>query len=196
MGLTIKSDAEIIRDSIDDPNEFREIFERHFEDIRRFAISRAGHHDGLDVASQVFVVAFKNRSSYRHEEYPDCRYWLFGIANTLIRSHYRKRGRSLDKETRASAVEPRSEPAPETGVVDLLAAEQQLAAARAAIEKLRPKLKEPLLLYCWEEMSYEQIAVTLGLPVGTVRSRINRARQKIRELTGLSGQSSMTEGNA
>jgi RNA polymerase sigma-70 factor (ECF subfamily) len=51
-------------------------------------------------------------------------------------------------------------------------------------------LREPLELLCWEELSYEEIADVLGLPIGTVRSRISRARARIRELTGLGGQSS------
>ncbi|NNF63956.1 MAG: RNA polymerase sigma factor [Acidimicrobiia bacterium] len=190
MGLTIRSDAEVIRRSFEDPNAFSEIFERHFDEIRRFAVSRAGRDDGPDIASQVFVTAFRRRDSYKHEDYPDCRYWLYGIAHRVLKSHYRKSGRIRDKENRAKGLETGITAAPQTDVDDLIVAEQDLAAARAAIDKLRPKLREPLLLYCWEEMSYEEIAETLGVPVGTVRSRINRARQKIRELTGITGQSS------
>lgn len=190
MGLTIRSDAEVIRRSFEDPNAFSEIFERHFDEIRRFAVSRAGHDDGPDIASQVFVTAFRRRDSYKHEDYPDCRYWLYGIAHRVLKSHYRKSGRIRDKENRAKGLETGITAAPQADVDDLIVVEQDLAAARAAIDTLRPKLREPLLLYCWEEMSYDEIAETLGVPVGTVRSRINRARKKIRELTGIAEQSS------
>ncbi len=196
MGLTLRSDAEVIRSSWDEPAEFSEIFERYFEEIRRFAVSRAGHDDGPDIASQVFVTAFRRRDSYRHEEYPDCKYWLYGIAHKVLKSHYRRSGRTREKEERARARETGITPPPQADVDDQIVAEQELDQARKAIAALRPKLREPLLLYCWEEMSYEEIAEVLDVPVGTVRSRINRARKRIRELTGLDEQSpNTTRGN-
>ncbi len=174
------TDAEIIRRSLTDPEAFAEIFDRHFEKIRRFAVSRAGRDHGPDIASETFVIAFRRRAKYK-TEYPDASYWLFGIAGNLIRSSRRKAQRRdvlVERVGRAA---------------DLAVVEEEDAAARldagadmarlsAGLARLRPKLREPLLLFCWEELSYDEISETLGVPVGTVRSRISRARQKIREL--------------
>ena len=180
------TDAEIIARSLDDPEAFAEIFDRHFERIRRFAVSRAGRDHGPDIASETFVVAFRKRRSY-NPDYEDCSYWLFGIAGNLIRTHRRSLGRkarALEREARrADLVVVEDE-----DVADRLDAGTDMARLSAGLARLRPKYREPLLLHCWEELSYQEISEVLGIPVGTVRSRISRARDKIRELMDTGGQ--------
>jgi RNA polymerase sigma factor (sigma-70 family) len=188
--MVILSDAAVIARSIEDPDAFGEIFDRYYEQIRRFAVSRLGPTNGPEVASQTFVTAFRRRGDY-DPAYPDCKYWLYGIALNHIRSLSRRARRAADRELLAAMRQPVEDHGPEAEVVDRIDAVEEAERVRRALSSLSAKLREPLELLCWEELSYEEIADLLGVPVGTVRSRISRARGRIRELTGLGGQSSV-----
>ena len=73
-------------------------------------------------------------------------------------------------------------------VVDALAAASLLPDVVTAINRLAAGDRDALLLHVWEHLPYEGVAAALGITVGTVRSRINRARTKLRELTAVSGE--------
>jgi RNA polymerase sigma-70 factor (ECF subfamily) len=95
---------------------------------------------------------------------------LFGIANNLLRRHYRDEERRLAAFSRVDT--PR----------DQAAADEPLVAE--ALSVLSREERDVLLLFAWADLSYEQIAEALALPVGTVRSRLNLARTRMRgELT-------------
>ncbi len=156
--------------------------------MRRYVVSRVGTNDGPDIAAQVFVVAFQQRGGYR-TEYPEASPWLYGIARNLLKAHWKKAGRRRVKEQEAAS---RNLPPPSGWSEDVdsrIDADRAFDTVRSALDRLPMKLKEPLLLHCWEELGYEEISLSMGIPVGTVRSRISRARKKIAELTAASGQS-------
>jgi RNA polymerase sigma-70 factor (ECF subfamily) len=69
------SDAEIIEDSLEKPELFGVIFERHYRDIHRFLVAAVGSSDGPDLAAEVFLRAFSSRHRYRLS-YPSARPWL------------------------------------------------------------------------------------------------------------------------
>lgn len=172
---TEPSDAAAITRSLDQPDAFRLIFERHFDAILRYCRRRAGR-DGDDVASEVFTRAFDLRRRY-DVAYEDARPWLYGIATNLLRRARRSEVRRLRAHARIGA-EPDvwRDPDPSSRL-DAATDGPRIAAALAA---LRHGDRDALLLQAWGGLGYDEIATALGIPVGTVRSRLNRARNQVR----------------
>ena len=172
----IPADAELIRASVRDPDAFTELFARHWDGLYRFCLRRAGPA-GEDIAAEAFRVAFDRRTRY-DARYGDARPWLYGIATNLLRDHFRGTRREERKLERSAALNAlsRGDEAPDALERQLLG--PQLA---AALQGIRAADRDALLLLAWADLDYEQIAVALDIPLGTVRSRIHRARQRVRE---------------
>lgn len=187
------SDAVLISASLHTPARFGELFDRHYAEINRYLARRVGHGIADEVAAETFVVAFRARQRYDPQR-TDARPWLYGIATNLARRHWRTERRRLRAYARAG-VDPVCDEGGEIDRrLDAAAAGPELAAALAS---LRHREREVLLLFAWAELGYEEIALALGVPSGTVRSRLSRARSHVRELLSPSGQVSVdgaTEG--
>lgn len=175
--LDARTDQALIHESLSRPEAFSAIFDRHFLVIYRYLAKRAGPQIAEDVASLTFTVAFERREVFARGA-ESARPWLFGIANNLL--HNRRRSdRRLDETAKALAALSADG---ETAVVDAgtrSAAfdDAQLASALATLEVSN---RDVLLLYAWGELTYEEIAMALAIPVGTVRSRLSRARSQLR----------------
>jgi RNA polymerase sigma-70 factor (ECF subfamily) len=187
------TDAQVIAASASDPRSFAAIFDRHFADIDRYLARRVGASLADDLAADTFVVAFRSRARYDPAA-PDARPWLFGIAANLLRRHWRTERRRLRAYAR-TGIDPLWEEADDADRrIDALAAGRALAGALASLSAAE---REVLLLFAWADLSYDEIASALGIPVGTVRSRLSRGRARVRELLSPSGQvavESATEG--
>jgi RNA polymerase sigma-70 factor (ECF subfamily) len=170
------TDAELVTASLREPDAFSELFARHWDDLFRFCLNRAGSA-GEDIAAEAFRVAFDRRTRY-DPRYGDARPWLFGIATNLLRDHFRAARREERKLGRSAVLHAltRGDAAPDGLERQLLG--PQLAAALQGIPSAN---RDALLLMAWADLDYEQIAAALDVPVGTVRSRIHRARQRMRE---------------
>ena len=144
---------------------FEELFEREFDSVYGYLARRVGPELGRDLASETFTRAFAARKRYDPGR-GDARPWLYGIANNLLRRHYRDEERRLRALAR---LDIRREAAPPE--------ESRLAAALAT---LPPQERDALLLFAWADLGYEEIATILEVPVGTVRSRLHRARARVR----------------
>jgi RNA polymerase sigma factor (sigma-70 family) len=167
--LAMRSDAELLRQSIGDSNAFAELYRRHRSSVARYIARRLGAEMCEDVTAEVFIRAFGGRAGYVPER-DSALPWLLGIANHVIGDHRRVEARRLAALSRA-VVGPRSVPAPEIRAV-----------APDVVDELRrlPKhQRDTLLLVVWGELSYEEAASGLGVPIGTVRSRIARARTRL-----------------
>lgn len=185
---TLLTDAEIIAASGDDPDAFGEIFNRYFQPIRAFVVSRVGASDGPDLAAQVFVLAFERRHTF-NQDYATAKPWLYGIAANLVRRHFRKHTRGRRAFQRLAGRDQAhlvSDPMPD--VEAQLDAADRSSRMRAALAQLRPQDRDIILLATWEGLTYAEIAESLGVPVGTVRSRLARSRERLRELMDASGQ--------
>lgn len=180
-----ETDARIVVVSQTQSGRFAEIFDRHFEAIHRYLARRVGGQLADDLAAETFVEAFRARGRY-DERFPDARPWLHGIAANLLRHHYREERRRLMAYVRR-------------GVDPVAPDETERAESRADAHALGPRIalalaslrsadRDTLLLFSWADLSYGEIARALEVPVGTVRSRLNRARKRVRELVGDTGQ--------
>ena len=177
-------DQAVIAASWDEPALFGVIFERHAGAIHRYLARRVGVDEAEDLAAETFVTAFRARERY-DRSHEDARPWLFGIAVNLLRRHWRRERRQLRAYAR-TGIDPVLEQTEEADRrLDASAAGPQLAQALA---QLAHKDRDALLLYAWADLSYEEIARALGIPIGTVRSRLSRARSRLRELISPDGQ--------
>jgi RNA polymerase sigma factor (sigma-70 family) len=167
------ADAAVFRRSVAQPQLFTIIFDRHYRAVYGYLSRRVGRTAADDLAAETFIRAFERRSAYDatvERALP----WLLGIAVNLVAHHRRKEARQF-RALAAAACEP-----PETQDDEGLdgdSAEQLVA----GLKQLDEQDRETLLLYAWAELRYEEIADALRIPVGTVRSRLNRARRKLRE---------------
>lgn len=179
------SDADVISRSIVDREGFAVIFDRHFARVYRFFEWRVGRDAADELAGEVFRVAFERRSSYDVERV-DCLPWLYGIALNLLRRHQRTQARYVRAVARIPA-SPMTD-----GFVDEVVARVDAsvmsAELRATLEGLTEGERDVLLLVAWEDLSYEEVADVLGVPLGTVRSRLHRGRRKLREQIAANGE--------
>lgn len=177
------TDAEAIAASADDSSAFDILFERHFDVVFRYLRRRVGRSRAEELAAETFTQALASRDRF-DAKYTNARPWLFGIAVNLLRHHYRREERELRAYAR-SGVDPLAGEEPS---LERLHAEVARPLVAAALAELPPIEREALLLYAWAELGYEEIAYALEIPVGTVRSRLNRARGRMRELLARGGQ--------
>lgn len=150
--------------------------------VRVYAQRRVGMDDGEEIAASTFERAFTQRDRFDADTYRSARPWLIGIANNLIRRHarhedVRRRRWPLSIAMDRSGLEPGLE-----RIVDALAARERVPSIRSALAALPEGDRETFLLVVLAELSYEDVAQIVGVPVGTVRSRINRVRRRLREL--------------
>jgi RNA polymerase sigma-70 factor, ECF subfamily len=166
------SDSAAIAGSLVRPEGFATIFDRHYLSVHRYLARRAGTQAD-DLASMTFVVAFERRGRFRPDS-SSALPWLLGIATNLMHERHRVERRELGALLLLTS-EP---PAADRQVVgDDDDHTDQLMQALAALDSAQ---LDVLLLYAWEELSYEQIADALSVPLGTVRSRLARARGHLR----------------
>jgi len=173
-----ETDARIIEASRENPECFSQIFDRHFRPVLSYLRRRVGNEAAADLVSETFVRAFEGRGSYELSR-EDARPWLLGIATNLIRHHLRDERIHLEALARVPPTLSHYSPLEELPAQ----MDGRAALARIAHELLGlPEVeRDALLLYAWGELPYEEIARSLGVPVGTVRSRINRARTRLSE---------------
>ena len=180
-----ESDGRIIAASASDSQLFALIFERHYDAVFSYVGRRVGQGIADEVAAETFLVAFRARQRYDGAR-PIARPWLLGIATNLLRHHHRTEIRRLRAYARLER------PRPSAGELD--SADARLDAARArphllrALADLSREERDAVLLLAWADLSYEEIANALGIPIGTVRSRLHRARVRMRERLAASGQ--------
>jgi RNA polymerase sigma factor (sigma-70 family) len=171
-------DGEVIRASIRQPDAFGAIFEAHYRTIDAYCVRRLGA-DGHDVSAATFTEAFRVRARFDVDR-PDARPWLYGIASNLLRHHRRRERNRWRAYARSTPAEPTTFDADARVDADRLA-----APLGAALQAIPARDRDALLLFVWGDLSYEQIGESLGIPVGTVRSRLARARTRLR--TALAG---------
>lgn len=175
-------DVSLLHASADAPERFAELFDRHHRRIWRYLARLGGPECADDLASEVFVTAFRRRSSFDPER-GSVTSWLYGIATNLARTRARSRARG-----RRAIERLQTQPMTGVGFEEDVAARDALVRAVDALHLLSVDHREVLVLYVWEELDYAAIAQVLDVEIGTVRSRLSRARGHLRELLAGRGQ--------
>jgi RNA polymerase sigma-70 factor (ECF subfamily) len=183
-------DATVIGLSRDEPEHFTVLFRRHAPHIQRYVARRLGPGAADDIVAETFLLAFRQRDRY-DPAHADARPWLYGIATHLIGRHRRAEIRLYRALARTGA-DPVTEPFTDR-VDDRVSAGHASRQLAVALARLSAELRDTLLLAAWSNLSYEEIAAALGVPVGTVRSRLSRARGKLRQSLGDADPSALAE---
>jgi RNA polymerase sigma-70 factor (ECF subfamily) len=184
------ADAACIAASLADPARFGVLFDRYAGLLYRYLARRVGVDEADALLGEVFRVAFERRATFE-QTYESARPWLYGIATHLVADHRRREARRLRATARLLAA---ARPADDQSdaVADRLDAAALWPAVADTVNRLPDGERDALLLHVWEGLSYEDVAASLEVPVGTVRSRLNRARRRLRELAGSHGEELMT----
>jgi RNA polymerase sigma-70 factor, ECF subfamily len=175
------ADSTVVERSWQDPDAFAALFDRHAVCVHRYAARRLGTELADDLMAETFAVAFQRRHRY-DVAHADARPWLLGIATNLMRTHRRaeaRRWRALARSAAAVQCEPEADAA--AARLTAQAAGRELMETLA---RLPARQRDVLLLYAWAELEYAEIARALEVPIGTVRSRLHRARGALRASLG------------
>jgi RNA polymerase sigma-70 factor (ECF subfamily) len=179
------TDADALAASIDRPAAFAHVFERHHAEIHRYLSRRLGTHLADELAAETFATAFAKRARY-DAAFADARPWLFGIATRLAQRHWRREERELRAYARTGA-DPAVPSHDDRAASDADAAAAGPALA-AALARLTRNERDVLLLYAWEDLGYGEIAAALSISPGTVKSRLHRARGRVRQSLAAAGE--------
>jgi RNA polymerase sigma-70 factor (ECF subfamily) len=175
-----RGDAALIAESLQMPERFGVLFDRHAPAIHRYAARRLGPDLADDIVADTFLTAFRQRHRY-DTAHPDAAPWLYGIATKLIGRHRRDEVRFFRAIAR-TGLDPAAEPVADlaTDRAAASAVRRQLAEAIAGL----PRPHRDVLLLTASGLGYQEVAGALGIPVGTVSSRLVRARTKVRLTLG------------
>ena len=159
------------------------LYQRHKDEMYRYFFYKINYSkdDADELLQELFLKILKGLKNFRGEV--PFKIWMYRIAKNIRNDYYRRKktkpqlgsenNDALDKvpENAESAVDPQR----------LVEAHERQLAVRKAVAELEPKYREPLVLHDFQGMKYEEIALVLGVPPGTVAGNINRAKKKLRE---------------
>ena len=190
-GSAAADDAAAVESSWREPERFAVLFDRHAPHIHRYLARRAGRQVADDLVAETFLAAFAKRDRY-DLRYADARPWLYGIATNLVGQHHRDEVRQY-RIRQAAVAEPEV-----PGHADRVAVDVTARAVRPLLAQALAALpagdRDVLLLIAWEQLTYQEVSRALGIPVGTVRSRLHRARSNVRQvLAGTSAAAAYEE---
>ncbi|MEU5528013.1 RNA polymerase sigma factor [Micromonospora chersina] len=165
-----------------DPDAFRDLFDDHARSVYNHGFRLTGDWSvAEEVVSLTFLEAWRLRDRVdAGAEAGSLRSWLLGIATNVARNVRRAARRHAAAMSRL----PRPEVVPDFAeeVAARIRDRQRLALVRTALPALRQPEREVLALCVWSGLDYAEAAAALGVPVGTVRSRLSRARTKLHRL--------------
>lgn len=160
---------------------FGEFVERHMTAVHRWMTRAVGPEDADDLTQDVFLRAYRGLARFRAQAPP--RAWLAAIADNAIKNRYRSRSRFrriFAPESSPEGLEDR--PSRDVSPEESAGAGESSVTVQAALSKLPVEFRLPIVLRDLEKWSYEEIAISLAVPIGTVKSRIARGRGQLRTI--------------
>jgi RNA polymerase sigma-70 factor (ECF subfamily) len=166
---------------------FGELFDRHARAVYNFCFRRTASWSAAeDLTSEVFLVAWRRRSKVVFSsDSGSVLPWLLGVALNLARNSWRAERRARAALTQLDAAAHEADFSDE--LLDRIADQRQMAEVLEVVARLPVREQEVLALCVWADLSYEDCALALRVPVGTVRSRLSRGRDRLRTLLAESG---------
>ncbi|MEV1116571.1 sigma-70 family RNA polymerase sigma factor [Actinosynnema sp. NPDC049800] len=158
---------------------FGRLFDDHAGSLHAYLARRVGDQTADDLVSETFLVALQQRHTYDPER-AGVRPWLYGIASNLLRRHVRQEVRGWRARARVAGSERAQAESPEVRTTERVTAQQRIRRLAGALAALEPGDRDVLLLTSWGHLSSTEVAQALGIPVGTVYSRLHRVRRWLR----------------
>ncbi|MFC4016116.1 RNA polymerase sigma factor [Nonomuraea purpurea] len=177
----VMEDVIVVERSMDNPDLFALLYDRYFKEVYRYLAARLGSEQVEDLVADAFLIAFNSRGGFDSER-GTVRSWLYGIATNVVARHRRREGRRLNALSKVPA--EASADGHEDRVTTRLAAQASRPELVRGLKGLAKGDRDVVFLLVFGELGYEEIATALDIPVGTVGSRINRARKKLRSALG------------
>jgi RNA polymerase sigma-70 factor (ECF subfamily) len=169
-------DETLLAQSLSAPEQFGELYSRYFAEIYRYLAGRLGPDAADDLAAETFLSAFRRRNSF-DAALGAVRPWLYGFATNLVARHRRAESRRYAALARMGAdVVTDSD---EEQIAERLTAWQARQQLAGALAQLSDGDRDVLLLIALGGLSYAEVGYALGVPEGTVASRLNRVRRKL-----------------
>lgn len=163
-------------ESAKEAQSFEQAFESEFARLHRYVNRSVGRDAADEITAQTFATAYA--SWERYDQQRQVRPWLYGIASNLTRHYWRGEERRLRAYAKAADDEPSVD---ETqNIVTRLDARAKYSALAKLLTKLNPKDRDILLLHAWADLTDPEIAISLSIPVGTVKSRLSKTRARLR----------------
>lgn len=177
--LQVTTDVELWRAVVDDgdPDAFAMIYDRHCDATHRYLARRVPSRElAEDLLSIVFLEAWRSRASARLES-GSARPWILGIARMTLR----RKARTDFRRRRAMDRVPQEPPQPDHAdeVIEVLDRRAEATHVRAAFAALRQVDQDVIETCLWQGLDYASAATALGVPIGTVKSRLSRARTRL-----------------
>jgi RNA polymerase sigma-70 factor (ECF subfamily) len=182
--VALDDEALAIRCRSGDDEAFAELVDRHQQGVCRFVARLIGTRDSEDLGQEVFLRAYQALPRFRGEA--TFRTWLYRIARNLCFTELRKRGRRGELSPLANVDEdagthPLLEDSAPPELAEEIALADLSARVRERVGALPVPYREVLTLFYLDEMRYEEIAMILDVPIGTVKTWIHRARLRLRD---------------
>jgi RNA polymerase sigma factor (sigma-70 family) len=172
-----RTGASVTGESSDD-RLLRDLVCEHSARLQRFIVKHIGNpHEAEDLAQQAFLEAAKSYQTFRGESQLST--WLYGIALNLVRNHLSRAPDQRYEFVNDSVLLEHAGPglSPEHA----LEQDQTMRMLQQSLEELPTSMRDILLMVGLDDISYEEAAALLSVPIGTVRSRLSRARSALRE---------------
>ncbi|MFI7226151.1 RNA polymerase sigma factor [Nonomuraea angiospora] len=177
----VMEDVTVVERSMDNPDLFALLYDRYFTELYRYLAARLGSEHVEDLVADAFLIAFNGRGGFDPQR-GTVRSWLYGIATNVVARHRRREGRRLNALSKVPAED--SADGPEDRVTSQLAAQASRPELVCGLKGLAKGDRDAVFLLVFGGLGYEEIATALDIPIGTVGSRINRARKKLRTALG------------
>ncbi|MDA8130367.1 MAG: sigma-70 family RNA polymerase sigma factor [Elusimicrobia bacterium] len=157
-----------------DVSAFADLVELYKDRVHRFITCILGpDRESEDIAQEVFIQVYRSLESFRRESRLST--WIYALARNVCRRRLRERGREAGLFAAAADEDGYEPPDAAPSAESAFEGMESGRAVRDAVDGLSPLHRSVIFLSCWEQLSYQEIADALDIPVGTVRSRIHNA---------------------
>jgi len=164
-----EAERRLVDQARQDPEAFAHLYRLHYARVAGYIHRRTGRRElTKDLVGEVFLTALKMLPRYRYRDTP-FRAWLYRIASNAVNQWARRERRRLRRERRHAMPGANASLEPPDGLI-----------VRRALLSIDPKQQDVLVLHHLEGLGIDQIALVLGMPAGTVKSRLHRARGALR----------------
>ncbi|MFD3523217.1 RNA polymerase sigma factor [Streptomyces sp. NPDC058653] len=169
-------DDDLLARSARDPAAFEPLVERHAHVLHGY-LARRAPAVADDLLAEVWLQAYTSRTTFDASR-GTARTWLFGVTRNVLAAYWR---RSAPERSGAAGREDRAVSDPWQAVDERLDAAAVAPAIRSTLDELPHAERELLLLVAWEQLTPTEAAAVIGIPAGTARSRLHRARTRLRQ---------------